>query len=85
MSATADFCAAKGSLGGIGQDNDRAELRAIIAAVEYSLGHPGETTIWTDSTFAAEGLTRLLHDAKDLPGGHCEEDWIELQGLILHG
>ena len=82
VSATADACVAKGALGGIGQDNDRAELRAIIAAVEYALVSQRETTIWTDSTFGAEGLSRLLHDAMDIPDGHCEDDWMELQGLL---
>ena len=41
-----------------------------------------DTAIWTDSTFAAEGLVRLLHDGADVPEGHCVDDWVELQGLL---
>ena len=82
VSATSDSCIASGALGGLGQDIDRAELRATIAAVQYAVDIQRDTVVWTDSTFAAEGLVRLLRDGDDLPGGHCAEDWIELQGLL---
>jgi ribonuclease HI len=82
VSASGDYCVASGSLGGLGQDSDRAELRAVIAAVNYALEVQRDTTIWTDSTFAAEGMVRLLHDIKDVPEGNYENDWIELQGLL---
>ena len=85
VSATNDCCVANGVLGGLGQDNDRAELRAVIAAVQYAIEMQKNTVIWTDSTFAAEGMVRLLHDAADLPEGHCGEDRVELQGLLCHG
>ena len=84
VSATADHCVASGALGGIGQDIDRAELRAVIAAVQYAMEGSCDATIWTDSTFAAEGLARMLNDSLDVPDGHCEEDWVELQGLLCH-
>ena len=84
VSATNDHCIAKGVLGGLGQDNDRAELRAVIAAVQYAIEMRRNTIIWTDSAFAAEGMVRLLHDEADLPEGHCGEDWMELQGLLCH-
>ena len=82
VSATSDSCIASGALGGLGQDIDRAELRATIAAVQYAVDIQRDTVVWTDSTFAAEGLVRLLRDGDDLPDGHCAEDWIELQGLL---
>ena len=37
VNACSDQCVAKGTLGGLGQGNDRAELKAVIAAVEYAL------------------------------------------------
>lgn len=82
VSASGDFCVASGVLGGLGQDSDRAELRALIAAVNYALEIQRDTTIWTDSTFAAEGMVRLLHDIRDVPDGNYDNDWLELQGLL---
>eukprot|EP00435_Cladocopium_sp_Y103_P027308 s203_g6.t1 len=85
VNASTDQRVVKGTLGGLGQGNDRAELKAIIAAVEIAFEAPTETTIWTDSTFiAAEGTIRMLKDIEDVPGGHCENDWKELQGLLYH-
>ena len=84
VSATSDCCVAKGTLGGLGQSNDRAELRAVIAAVQYAIDVRKHSVIWTDSTFAAEGMNRLLKDGTDIPEGYCEDDWVELQGLICH-
>ena len=26
----------------------------------------------------------MLNDSLDVPDGHCEEDWVELQGLLCH-
>eukprot|EP00435_Cladocopium_sp_Y103_P044611 s1371_g12.t1 len=84
VNANTDSCIARGTLGGLGQSNDRAELRAVIAAIEYSIESGIHSTIWTDSTYVAEGTVRLLRDISDVPSGHYEEDWIELQGLLWH-
>ena len=52
VNATLDRCVAQGVLGGVGQCNDRAELRAVICAVEYALHQDQPATICTDSTYA---------------------------------
>ena len=82
VDVAADQWVSRGALGGLCHCADRAELRAIIAATEYSLTHDRPTTIWTDCAHVAEGLARLLNDITDLPTGTHEEDWIELQGLL---
>ena len=78
----ADGWLVKGALGGLCQGGDRAELRAIIAAVEIALTIDLPCTIWTDSTYGGEGVRRLLADPLDAPDITNEEDWKELQGLV---
>ena len=82
VNASTDQCVVRGVLGGLGQGNDRAELCAIIAAVEYALTMRTDATIWTDSTYAAEGTSRLLQDIEDIPEGQHQDDWLHLQGLL---
>ena len=81
----ADDWLVKGALGGLCQGGDRAELRAIIAAVEIALTTELPCTIWTDSTYGGEGVRRLLIDPLDAPDSTNEEDWKELQGLLIQG
>ena len=73
----------RGSLGGPIQSADRAELRAIIAAVETGLQMDKPLVIWSDSSYAGEGLTRLLLNIHDIPDTSNTEDWLELHGLLL--
>ena len=82
VDASIDQCVARGSLGGSGQGSDKAELRAIIAAVDYALDQSQTTYIWTDCSYVAEGTMRLLQDPEDVPDGKHHEDWLELQGLL---
>ena len=82
VDATQDKCVACGALGGVGQGSDRAELRAMIAAVEFAVQTEREATIWTDCMYVAEGTVRLLHDEHDLSEGKHQDDWLELQGLL---
>ena len=82
VNASTDRCIVRGTLGGLGQGNDRAELCAIIAAVEFALTQTHVTVIWTDSTYAAEGTLRLLQDIDDVPEGQHSDDWLRLQGLL---
>ena len=82
VDAIQDRCIARGALGGIGQGSARAELRAMVAAVEYAVFIEKETTIWTDCMYVAEGTVRLLQDEHDLPDGKHASDWLELQGLL---
>ena len=79
VDAAQDQCIARGALGGIGQGSDRAELRAMIAAIEFAVQTDGEVAIWTDCVYVAEGTVRLLHDEQDLPDGKHQDDWLELQ------
>ena len=75
---------ARGSLGGLCQGADRAELRAVIKATEITSQDERKATIWTDCAYVAEGMSRLLTDVKDLPQGSHDEDWLELQGILVN-
>lgn len=82
VSATHDRLIACGTLDGLQQDNSRAELQALIAAVEYA-AHTGlPATLWTDGASGAEGLCRLLCNIHDLPDGPHEADWRGLQAAL---
>ena len=82
IDAAQDRCIAHGALGGLGQGSDRAELKAMIAAVEYAVYVNREVTIWTDCLYVAEGTVRLLQDDQDPPDGKHADEWLELQGLL---
>ena len=73
----------KGTLTGLTQHCDRAELRGIIAAIEWGLALDKPLTIWSDSSYATDGLHRLLHDCQDVPDSSNDLDWRELQCLII--
>ena len=60
---------ARGSLGGLCQGADRAELRAVIKATEIISHEDGAATIWTDCAYVAEGMNRMLRDVRDVPQG----------------
>ena len=79
VSATHDKVVAKGTLTGLRQTSDEAELQAIVMAIEFAICNNGTTTIWTDSAFAAEGLHRLLCDIEDQPEGRYNDVWEKLQ------
>eukprot|EP00435_Cladocopium_sp_Y103_P043109 s1838_g12.t1 len=84
VSPEEDAWVARGALGGIGHCADRAELRAGIAAIDYAMQQERDATIWTDCTFVAEGMYRLLCNIHDLPQGAHQDDWLEMQGLLCH-
>ena len=67
--------AARGTLTGTFQQNDVAELKAIQAAVSYAVASNRPTTIWSDSSYAAAGLDRLLTDPTDIPDDGASEVW----------
>ena len=83
ISPQEDRCIAKGCLGGLSQSGDRAELKAAMAAVEISITADCPMTLWTDSTYAAEGILRLLRNPHDIPDISNHDYWLELQGLII--
>ena len=83
ISPQEDRCVAKGCLGGMNQSADRAELKAALVAVEMGIDAEVPFTLWTDSTYVADGMLRLLHNCMDIPDGSNEDYWIELQGLLL--
>eukprot|EP00435_Cladocopium_sp_Y103_P075839 s140_g66.t1 len=77
-----DCWIARGTLSGLHQNNDAAELQAIREALEIAVGFPGEITIWSDSSYAATGLHRLLENVADLPDDSGDGTWIEIQALV---
>eukprot|EP00438_Fugacium_kawagutii_P031197 Skav220792 [mRNA] locus=scaffold150:45636:49403:- [translate_table: standard] len=77
-----DTWVARGALSGVHQSADRAELRAGAAAVEYANTYPCSATIWTDSTYLAAGLSRLLHSLADLPEETNADLWQDLRNLL---
>ena len=70
VDASADLTLASGYLNGLEQNNDRAELMAIVVATEWCVQHQVTATIWSDSAFALGGavlaLTQGLCEAHEL-------------------
>ena len=82
VSATHDELIGSGALPGLEQTSDRAEVYAIVAAVEWAAHFLQPVTIWSDSSYAATGLARLLHDRADLPGPKDYDLWLRLQAAL---
>ena len=82
VNATDDTLVAAGPLKGPRQSSDKAELMAIIVALELCGATGRSITIWTDSSYAASGLHRLLQCREDVPDGSHEELWIRLQHAV---
>ena len=72
-----------GSLGGLSQTSDPAELVAIKEAIKYATVYKDEVTLWTDSAFAATGVNRLLSDPQDILHDKATEDWEEVQQALF--
>ena len=83
ISPQEDQCVAKGCLGGHTQSGDRAELKAAVTATEIGIDADCAFTIWTDSTYVADGFLRILHDPMDVPDTSNHDLWLELQGFLL--
>eukprot|EP00438_Fugacium_kawagutii_P001625 Skav211743 [mRNA] locus=scaffold1548:221178:222647:+ [translate_table: standard] len=79
-----DHWVVRGALAGLHQSADRAELRAGVAAIEYAIHYNCSATIWSDSTYFANGLHRLLLDSADVPDSSNEDLWQQLQDLLVH-
>ena len=77
-----DQWVARGTLAGLRQTNDRAELRAIKAAMEITYDCKGLVVIWSDSAYAASGLNRLLLHPHDLPADLGDGLWLEVQSAL---
>ena len=78
----ADRWVARGTLSGLRQHNDKAEVHAIKHALDISIDFPGDVIIWSDSAFATSGLHRLLQDPHDLPEDPGDGLWMDIQGLV---
>ena len=78
----ADQWVARGTLSGLRQHNDKAEIQAIKQALDISMDYPGEVIIWSDSACGTSGLHRLLQDPHDLPEDQGDGLWVEIQGLL---
>eukprot|EP00438_Fugacium_kawagutii_P023955 Skav232717 [mRNA] locus=scaffold4051:89627:96304:+ [translate_table: standard] len=79
-----DHWVVRGALVGLHQTADRAELRAGVAAIEYAMHQNCSVTIWSDSTYFAAGLHRLLLDPADVPDSSNEDLWQQMQALLAH-
>eukprot|EP00435_Cladocopium_sp_Y103_P074716 s200_g50.t1 len=84
VSATHDRLVAKGTLGGVRQTSDRAELTAIKIAIDYAIVNAGLTTLWSDNAYVVEGVQRLLDNPMDLPRDQHKDLWEQIQNS-LHG
>ena len=82
VDATNDALIQSGPLRGPRQSSDKAELTAIIVALETCGQLSRPITVWTDSSFAAEGLHRILQCKDDIPDGVYETLWIRLQQAV---
>ena len=84
VSATHDAILAAGVLPGLDQSSDRAEVYALVVAVEWAINFAQPVTLWSDSSYASSGLQRLLVDRADIPEGADNDLWLRLQA-VLHG
>ena len=78
----ADRWVARGTLSGLRQHNDKAEVHAIKNALDISFDFHGDVIIWSDSAFATSGLHRLLQDPHDSPEDPGDGLWMDIQGLV---
>ena len=82
VSATHDCRIAAGPLPGLAQNSDRAELYAILLAVQWATLRHQPSVIWTDSAYAATGLHRLLTHIADVPKQSNCDLWLQLQSTL---
>ena len=83
VSATHDCTVHQGALTGDQQSSDRAELEGIIRGVEIASGWNKAVTLWTDSSYAGSGLSRLLQDLEDIPDSQTHElEWRRLRDAL---
>ena len=57
-----DRWVARGCLGGLVQNGDRAELRAAVAAIECGIREDRDIVIWSDSSYVTDGIHRLMQN-----------------------
>ncbi len=81
-----DRTEASGILHGLIQTCDKAELTAMMYALELSSEWSSTVTIWTDSAYVGQGTSRLLTDIMDLPDAADEHEalWNRVQMAIQH-
>lgn len=77
-----DQWVARGTLSGLGQTNDKAELQAVRMALDLTTHFDGEVVIWSDSAYATSGLHRLLQNIEDAPEDHGDGMRVEIQSLV---
>ncbi|CAJ1440712.1 unnamed protein product, partial [Effrenium voratum] len=58
---------ASAPLGGLPQSNNRAELQAVIASIQWLLHCKLRGHVWSDSSYVVRGTWRLLDDPSDHP------------------
>lgn len=83
VSATHDKVIVRGTVEGMQQTSDRAELVAIHEAVRYAVLNQGITTLWSGNAYVAGGV-RLLRNINDIPRNMHFDAWEQMQRL-LHG
>ena len=82
IDSSTDCVLAADALVGLVQNSDRAELHAMVVAVEWCAQTDSSTTIWSDSAYALEGAARLSIDIHDLPDGADLDLWRRLQATL---
>ena len=83
VNATEEMVIAQAPLQGLHQTSDRAELEAIVQATEIASRLKRPTTIWTDNSWAGQGLARMLENIHDVPEGRNVGEWRRLQAAVL--
>eukprot|EP00435_Cladocopium_sp_Y103_P031943 s1553_g8.t1 len=71
-----------GFVPGLCQSNDRAELQAVVSALEWQIHFGASVHLWIDSKFVADGLSYVLqHGVADDNWSHLDL-WDRVQDLL---
>ena len=80
--ATHNACLSAGPVCGLIQSINRAELTAALSALTWTYRYSVRVTLWTDSAYVAQGISRLLVDGGDVPDCSHHDLWLQIVSLL---
>ena len=75
---TGSFILDAGVLPGLLQSSVRAEIFAVLRALQITEGHQGTVRLWSDCDFVVKRVCRLLQGAEVKPNSSHSDLWLEI-------
>ena len=82
LNASTGAIVAAATVPGLWQTNDKAEIWAIMAALQWSLTMSRQIHIWTDSKFAADSLAYVLQNGYVPHTWENRTEWLRILHLL---